>query len=66
MMRIALLFAALTAVVGCSTTQIEARGQMFQLQERQVITRDLTRPVGLDNEPKPYHFDAFPQTIRRP
>lgn len=51
-------------LVGCSSTKVEATGEFFKLTNRNVITRDLTRPVGVDNEPTKYEYRQFPQSIR--
>ncbi|HBN8007351.1 hypothetical protein V4W63_09730 [Pseudomonas aeruginosa] len=55
---------ALLALAGCSSTKIEGTGEFFQLQQRNVISRDLTRPVGVDNEPVTYRYSAFPQALK--
>jgi len=62
-MRLVLLGIMFALATGCSTTNVTAQGEFFTLSERHVITRDLTRPVGVDNEPQAYKFHAFPQTI---
>lgn len=58
-----LVLAVLSA--GCSTQQVTATGtgNFYTLSDRNVIERDLTRPVSVDNEPEYPSYDSFPAPL---
>jgi hypothetical protein len=60
MKRLILLFAAVVIVSGCSTTHVTGSGEFFSLSSRNVVYRDLTRPVSADNEPEQKNYAVLP------
>ena len=56
-----LLFATVVVVSGCSnTTHVSGTGEFFSLSSRNVVYRDLTRPVAVDNEPEQKNYAVLP------
>lgn len=52
-------------ITGCSTTKVESKqGEFFTLNQRNVLYRDLTRPVGINNEPTVYVYKTFPEELK--
>lgn len=49
MKKIIIIMAIAFAVTGCSKNEYQGNGEYFQLNERHVIYRDLTRPFGVNN-----------------
>ena len=60
MKRLILLCAAVAIVSGCSTTHVTGSGEFFSLSSRNVVYRDLTRPVSADNEPEQKNYAVLP------
>lgn len=60
MKRLILLFAVVAVVSGCNTTQVSGSGEFFSLSSRNVVYRDLTRPVSADNEPEQKNYAVLP------
>lgn len=59
--RITLSLLALTlALSGCQSTNVVGTGDFFTLSSRNVVYRDLTRPVGVDNEPETVRYAVLP------
>lgn len=49
MKKIFAMIVIITAVTGCAGKQYQGNGEYYQLSNRHVIYRDLTRPFSLDN-----------------
>lgn len=55
----------LASITGCSSTKVEVKeGEFFTLNQRNVILRDLTRPVSINNEPTMYIYKTFPEELK--
>ncbi|KPX80404.1 MULTISPECIES: hypothetical protein [Pseudomonas syringae group] len=60
-MKKALLMIGISAVLtGCNTTHVTGTGEFFSLSSRNVVYRDLTRPVSVDNEPEKANYVVVP------
>lgn len=58
------LLSFIVVATGCSTTKVETKqGEFFTLNQRNVLQRDLTRPVGINNEPTAYVYKTFPTEL---
>lgn len=60
MKHLILLFATVVFVSGCSTTNVSGSGEFFSLSSRNVVYRDLTRPIAVDNEPEQKNYAVLP------
>ena len=60
MKHLILLFATVVVVSGCSTTHVSGTGEFFSLSSRNVVYRDLTRPIAVDNETKQKNYAVLP------
>lgn len=49
MKKILVVVAIVIAVTGCAGKEYQGNGEYYQLNDRHVIYRDLTRPFGVDN-----------------
>lgn len=52
MKKLVFAFSIVGVLSGCGTTQVSGTGDFFALTSRNVVYRDLTRPVSVDNEPE--------------
>lgn len=60
-MNKAILLGVVAALLtGCGTTKVNGTGEFFSLTSRNVVYRDLTRPVSVDNEPENTNYVVFP------
>lgn len=61
MKHLILLFATVVVVSGCSNVaHVTGSGEFFSLSSRNVVYRDLTRPVSVDNEPEQKNYAVLP------
>ncbi|WP_236467618.1 hypothetical protein [Pseudomonas syringae] len=60
MNRAFMLIAFVAVLSGCNTTQVTGTGEFFSLSSRNVVYRDLTRPVSADNEPEQKNHAVLP------
>jgi len=59
-----LILCVLASLTGCSTSGVSGTGEFFTLTGRNVIYRDLTRPVAVDNEPEQTSYVVFPPNTK--
>jgi hypothetical protein len=59
-----IIFAVLSVLTGCSSTKVVGTGDFFNLTSRNVVYRDLTRPVGFDNEPEQANYVVLPAVTK--
>jgi hypothetical protein len=64
MKKIIFSCAVLALLSGCNTTQVAGTGDFFALTSRNVAYRDLTRPVGFDNEPEKANYVVLPAATK--
>lgn len=64
MRKLIIGLAVLATLGGCSTTKVSTNGDFFNLTSRNVVYRDLTRPVGFDNEPEQVDYVVFPAVAK--
>jgi hypothetical protein len=62
--KIILGLAVIATLSGCNTTQVVGTGDFFNLTSRNVVYRDLTRPVGIDNEPEQANYVVLPAVTK--
>ncbi|MHB2250857.1 hypothetical protein H0H12_29815 (plasmid) [Pseudomonas putida] len=55
-----LILCVLASLTGCSTASVSGGGEFFALTGRNVVYRDLTRPVAVDNEPEQTNYVVLP------
>ena len=61
MKSLIMLFSVVVVVSGCSTTaNVSGTGEFFTLSSRNVVYRDLTRPIAVDNEPEQKNYAVLP------
>lgn len=60
MSRVFMLVACVAVLSGCNTTHVTGTGEFFSLSSRNVVYRDLTRPVSADNEPEQKNYAVLP------
>lgn len=49
MKKIILIMLSVIVMTGCASKEYKGNGEYFQLQDRHVIYRDLTRPFSMNN-----------------
>lgn len=56
---------AVGMLVGCATgpQNVQGTGDFYTLSDRNVIERDLTRPIGQDNQPFYPEYQDFPGAL---
>ncbi|NWL45462.1 hypothetical protein DM819_06135 [Pseudomonas hunanensis] len=59
-----LILCVLASLTGCNTTNVSGTGEFFTLTGRNVVYRDLTRPVAVDNEPEQTNYVVFPSATK--
>ena len=64
MMKTLLLITAIAVLTGCSSTSVVGTGDFFNLNSRNVVYRDLTRPVSVDNEPEQTNYVVLPAATK--
>ena len=64
MKKIILGLAVIATLSGCNPTQVVGTGDFFNLTSRNVVYRDLTRPVGIDNEPEQANYVVLPAVTK--
>lgn len=62
-LRLSIVLALAVAAGGCSTVEVSGTGDFYTLSDRNVIERDLTRPVGINNEPEYPKYHTFPAPL---
>ncbi|WP_263147651.1 hypothetical protein [Pseudomonas sp. RIT-PI-AD] len=60
MKKVLIMLTVLSVLTGCSSTNVVGDGDFFSLSSRNVVYRDLTRPVGFDNEPEQANYVVLP------
>jgi uncharacterized lipoprotein YmbA len=63
-MKTLLMITAIAVLTGCSSTNVVGTGDFFNLTSRNVVYRDLTRPVGVDNEPEQTNYVVLPAATK--
>lgn len=64
-MKKTLLVIGIVAMLsGCNTAQVAGTGEFFALSSRNVVYRDLTRPVSVDNEPEQTNYVVLPAATK--
>lgn len=63
--KVVAVLVAVGMLSGCATgpKPVQGTGDFFTLSERNVIERDLTRPIGPDNEPFYPRYQDFPAAL---
>ncbi|CAM5364332.1 hypothetical protein SSTU70S_05652 [Stutzerimonas stutzeri] len=56
--------ALISVLTGCNSTKVVGTGDFFNLTSRNVVYRDLTRPVGFDNEPEQVNYVVLPAVTK--